>query len=65
MNDKHESLTEQTRLYLATCKGSWRDVAKETGIDIQWIYKFMGGGINDAGVSKIEKLIQHRDCKAA
>ena len=56
-----DSLTEQAKNYLDSCRGKWKEVAINTGLDIQWIYKFMSDGIVDPGVSKIEKILQYRD----
>jgi len=57
-----KTLIEQAKDYLNSRRGSWPKIAIETSLDIQWVYKFMSSrSMPDPGVTKIEKLLCHRD----
>lgn len=49
--------TEQAKEFLISVKGSWPSVAAESGVQHQFICRFMDGRIKDPRVSKIEKIL--------
>ncbi len=51
--------------FLDTQKGRLPAVAKETGVGLEWLRKFIGGHIQDPGYSKIEKLRAYIQSPAA
>lgn len=55
------SLADIAKAYLMATKGRWPTVARESGVDKEWIYKFMAGKIHDPGVYRTEKLIEHAE----
>ena len=59
------NLAKQATDYLESTKGTWTKIADETKLNIEWIYRFAQGRINDPGVNKIEKLLEHRDSNAS
>ena len=56
MGFMEKSLLEQVMRWLETQRGSWREIADETGLGYQWLTALMQGDIQDPGVRKIERL---------
>ena len=51
---------DETRDYLATNKGRWRQICAESGVGYWWVLKFTQGHIRDPGVRKLEALLAHK-----
>ena len=44
---------------LQACKGTWVEVADETGLDYSWLTKLAQGRIPDPSVNKIQRLADY------
>jgi hypothetical protein len=53
------SLITSTRSELMARKGDWPEICQLTGLSYWWLIKFAQGRIEEPGVSKLEKLMEH------
>ena len=53
------SLHDQLIDFLLSTKGEWPTVARQSGVDKEWIYKVVYGRIKDPGVRRTEKVLEY------
>ncbi|PVX77194.1 hypothetical protein [Paraburkholderia unamae] len=53
------SLVLSVRAELNARKGEWPAICKRTGLSYWWLIKYAQGRIDNPGVLKLEKLMEH------
>lgn len=53
------SLVMTVRTELLARKGDWPEMCRQTGISYWWLTKFAQGRIDNPGVVKLERLVEH------
>lgn len=57
-----KTLIQQAHEYLHSQKGKYPQIAAATGLEINWIYRFMSSrSMSEPGVTKINKILCYRD----
>ena len=52
--------TEQARAYVRDQRGRLPELARETGVNIHWLYRFGDGTIRDPAGSRVDALLNHQ-----
>lgn len=49
-------MLDEVRDCLEAARGTWPQIAQETGLNYEWLVTVAQGGIRDPGVQKIQRL---------
>ena len=52
-----------TKELLARAEEAYSEIARETGIPENWLYRFLHGKVADPGVNRVERLYVHLTCR--
>ena len=55
------NIRDEAKAFLVEQKGNWQEIAKETGIEANWISRFVCGRLKDPRVSKFEIILAYAE----